>query len=300
MAETLLELDCIPSGMELFPRGDDDQWTLIKRVIDECDYYIVIIGGRYGSIGPDGRSFTQMEYEYAVSRGKPVMAFVRESPDKIPANKTDRNVDLRASLERFRELVKTKLCRYWSAPNDLSGMVSRGIAYMKKHQPATGWVRGDLVPNETAIQEILRLRDRVSGLEQQLSDARGKPPRGAEGLAQGDEVISLTFRHSTPSGRGETTFEFTWNQLISLLGPKLLEGATEKSLTDKLNEAFRNRSRERNLKASNVNIRNEDFQRVKLQLRAIGIVTRAPHGLWQLTAYGDRVLTQTAAIRSQQ
>jgi hypothetical protein len=124
-------------------------------------------------------SFTQMEYEYAVSRGKPVMAFVRESPDKIPANKTDQDVDLRASLERFRELVTTKGCKYWSSSKDLSGVVSRRIAYMKQHQPGIGWVRGDLVPNESAIQEILRLRDRVSGLERQLAEA-GESRRTAQ------------------------------------------------------------------------------------------------------------------------
>ena len=39
----LLELDCIPSGMELFPAANEDQWTLIKGVIDDCDYYLVII-----------------------------------------------------------------------------------------------------------------------------------------------------------------------------------------------------------------------------------------------------------------
>lgn len=36
--QALLELDCIPAGMELFPAADDDQWTLIKRVIEDCDY----------------------------------------------------------------------------------------------------------------------------------------------------------------------------------------------------------------------------------------------------------------------
>ena len=41
--QALLELDCIPVGMELFPATDDDQWTLIKRLIDDCDYYILII-----------------------------------------------------------------------------------------------------------------------------------------------------------------------------------------------------------------------------------------------------------------
>ena len=29
--QALLELFCIPVGMELFPAADDDQWTLIKR-----------------------------------------------------------------------------------------------------------------------------------------------------------------------------------------------------------------------------------------------------------------------------
>lgn len=48
--QALLELDCIPSGMELFPAANEDQWTLIKKVINDCDYYIVVIAGKYGSI----------------------------------------------------------------------------------------------------------------------------------------------------------------------------------------------------------------------------------------------------------
>ena len=46
--QALLELDCIPCGMEFFPAANEDQWTLIKNVIDDCDYYLVIVGGRYG------------------------------------------------------------------------------------------------------------------------------------------------------------------------------------------------------------------------------------------------------------
>ena len=61
--QALLELDCIPVGMELFPAADEDQWTLIKGLINDCDYYVLIIGGRYGSLGPSGKSDTQMEYE---------------------------------------------------------------------------------------------------------------------------------------------------------------------------------------------------------------------------------------------
>lgn len=77
--QALLELDCIPAGMELFPASSEDQWSLIKRVIDDCDYYILIIGGRYGSVGPDGISYTQMEFEYALKTGKPIISFVHKN-----------------------------------------------------------------------------------------------------------------------------------------------------------------------------------------------------------------------------
>jgi hypothetical protein len=43
--QALLELNCVPSGMELFPAANEDQWTLIKSVIDDCDYYLVVHPG---------------------------------------------------------------------------------------------------------------------------------------------------------------------------------------------------------------------------------------------------------------
>lgn len=85
VTRALLELDCIPAGMELFPASDDDAWTLIKRVIDDSDYYIVISAGRYGSTHPDtGVGYTEMEYDYAVEAGKPVLAFMHADPGKLP------------------------------------------------------------------------------------------------------------------------------------------------------------------------------------------------------------------------
>ena len=47
--------------MELFPAANEDQWTLIKGVIDDCDYYIVVIGGRYGSVSDIRLSYTEIE-----------------------------------------------------------------------------------------------------------------------------------------------------------------------------------------------------------------------------------------------
>ena len=61
--DILLMADCIPAGMENFVATDDEQFNVIKRVIDMCDYYILIIGRRYGSINKNtGLSYTEMEY----------------------------------------------------------------------------------------------------------------------------------------------------------------------------------------------------------------------------------------------
>lgn len=64
--QTLLEMDCIPSGMEFFPASDEETFDFIKTVIDSCDYYVLIVAARYGSVAPDGISYTEKEYDYAL------------------------------------------------------------------------------------------------------------------------------------------------------------------------------------------------------------------------------------------
>src|SRR5262249_3902795 len=141
--QALLELHCIPSGMELFPASDDDQWSLIKRVIDDCDYYVVVIGGRYGSIGPDGKSYTQMEYEYAVASRKPVLAFIHANPGGLIADKFEKSEDLRVKLDAFRQLAKQRMCRYWSSRHELGALVTRSMIQVIEQKPAIGWVRAN-------------------------------------------------------------------------------------------------------------------------------------------------------------
>ena len=68
--ETLLMMNCIPAGMEAFCAADEEQFEYIKKVIDLCDYYVLIIGKRYGSISElTGKSYTEMEFDYAKSKG---------------------------------------------------------------------------------------------------------------------------------------------------------------------------------------------------------------------------------------
>ncbi|EDN67374.1 conserved hypothetical protein [Beggiatoa sp. PS] len=71
--KAILEMYHIPIGMEMFSAEDEDQWEIIRRTIEISDYYILILGLRYGSKTHDNISFTQKEYEYALEKIYPYL-----------------------------------------------------------------------------------------------------------------------------------------------------------------------------------------------------------------------------------
>lgn len=58
VAKAILEIGDIPVGMEMFSAADETQWKLIKRQIEQSDYYVVLVAHRYGSTVED-ISFTE-------------------------------------------------------------------------------------------------------------------------------------------------------------------------------------------------------------------------------------------------
>ncbi len=186
--QALLELDCIPVGMELFPATDDDQWTLIKELIDESDYYILIIGGRYGSLNNDGISFTQMEYEYSLKTGIPTISFLHKNPENLSVSKTDKDPDKEKLLEAFKALAEKKLVKYWDSPEELGSVVSRSLVKLIKTKPRTGWVKADRISSDEANLEILRLKEQVKSLESELKSSNEFE---TDTLSQGDDLFDL-------------------------------------------------------------------------------------------------------------
>lgn len=60
--DAILSIYHFPVGMEMFGAADEDQWQIIKKDIDESDYYVLIIGKCFGSEVPgEGISYTQKE-----------------------------------------------------------------------------------------------------------------------------------------------------------------------------------------------------------------------------------------------
>ncbi|MEM6327006.1 MAG: DUF4062 domain-containing protein [Bacteroidota bacterium] len=318
--QALLELDCIPAGMELFPAANDDQWTLIKNVIDDCDYYMVIVAGRYGSVGADGVSYTQMEYEYAVEKGKPVIGFIHKAPDSLPAKHSEKTEGGREKLEAFRGLVQQRMCKFWSEPADLGSAVSRSLIKLIKTNPATGWVRADLLPEQSATEEILKLRKRIEELDTELSQSRTAAPQGTEDLSQGDDEIDVGYsvdvyrfrKYST-----EATFtgkaSLTWNEMFYAMSPLMIDEATDSEIKSalassvrfKMEPILRNRKEAAGMKFNDFKLDDSDFNTIKVQFMALGLMIKSRKNrsvkdkstYWTLTPYGESVMTRLRAIR---
>ena len=329
--QTLLQLDCIPSGMELFPASDDDKWELIKQVIEDADYYVLLIGARYGSVDSDsGLSYTEMEYDYAVQRGKPVLAFLHAHPDDVPAGKTDLSDDKRKQLQRFRDKASGRAVNFWSSPAELGGRVATSLVAARKRHPAEGWVRGSNAMTPEREREWARLQSEIVRLEQEVdrlkqAERPSLDSLDTSSLAQGQDLVALetklTYR---PSGASRSnkfawfSLESTWDSIFRRLGTYLLDEASEETLEDHLDTyctelwvaAWQDGSLPGSTPADmeqaiRAEIDSQGFEDVKVQFFSLGLIERSErrrpvsdsNTYWKLTRLGTEHLMHLRAKR---
>ena len=162
--DTILKFDCFPASMEMFPAMDEEAFEYIKRIIDDSDYYLLIIGGRYGSIDKrSGKSWTEQEYDYAVSRGIPIMVFDHRDFTRLPISKAEQGAKKLKKLLAFKRKVATnRLIKVWSNADDLVLSVASSLKRVLELQPRIGWVRADSLANDDSLNEIKRLKSEIS------------------------------------------------------------------------------------------------------------------------------------------
>ncbi len=158
--KALLDKGCIPTGMEEFPPTDQEQFEYIKKVIDTADYYILILGGNVGS-NPKGskRSYTMMEYDYAVKNGVPVIPFVKLGRDGEPVV-LEKSEKKKKEYQNFLKEVQTgRIRKGFTNKYELSGFVFQALDEEVCAHPRYGWKR-DYVPDFVS-DEFLLLRGRL-------------------------------------------------------------------------------------------------------------------------------------------
>ncbi|MBI3817899.1 MAG: DUF4062 domain-containing protein [Planctomycetes bacterium] len=302
--QAILEIDCIPSGMELFPAANDESWQLIKRVIEESDYYCLIIGGKYGSVDKDGISFTEREYDYAIQAGIPILAFLHGQPDEIPHGKSERDPVALARLAGFRQKVmKDHICKEWTNAADLGAKVSRGLIKEIRSNPRVGWIRADQLK---MLQDTTETRRRVEKLEQDVQKSNVAEIRR---LAEGPEYIPFQFEYSlyTDGKKWENHTEripMTWDDVFIAIGPVIFIGAstttTRTTLSYRIQDIKQKDEEFRSLKTQSYQIQYQDMLRMLIQLSALGLIEpdAGASDRWKLTSEGRNYLVRQLGIQS--
>lgn len=316
--QALLEMDCLPAGMELFPAGNTDQWTLIKGVIEQSDYYLVILGGRYGSMSEEGISYTEKEYDYAVELGIPVMGFVPADVDAIPVGKTDKDDAAAKKLDEFRTKVQLKITKDWKNAEDLGSKVTRGLIHLIKNNPRPGWVRGDQAMTPETRAEIAELEAKIAKLEKkEIETSTVTVAQIDDTFAHGSEEVQLSLTHKGHSRRNGIMEElgdltYTWDEVMEVLGPFMIDEAPEPSLRSILNSHMLSDIQNdpgnwtHDMSHESAEISGKSWGSIIVQLRALRLITMGTKKrtvsdkavYWKLTLAGDDYLVALRAVPS--
>jgi Domain of unknown function (DUF4062) len=181
--EAILDAGHIPAGMELFAPGDQSQMDVIKQWINESDVFLLILGGRYGSLEPtSGKSYIELEYEHAKQEGKPYFALViheeyLESRIKAHGLAVDER-DNPEKLKAFRaSLTTTKMVRFWHDPRDITIGIHKALSELSRREDLIGWIPGNQGVNGAALaEEIARLGKENASLRDQISQLSDPAP----------------------------------------------------------------------------------------------------------------------------
>lgn len=192
VTQAILECDCFPAGMELFPASNKSQWEIIKKVIDESDFYLVIIAGRYGSIGTDddGKKvgYTEMEFDYAVKTNKPILALLYDNIDNLPRSKTESKSTRQAKLLKFREKAcNGRVIRKWNNKDNLKAAALVAIAELKRNTDASGWIRANPRIDKTAYTI---LEEQRKSYERQINDLNNILAIEKEKILEKENIIN--------------------------------------------------------------------------------------------------------------
>ncbi|WDR89572.1 DUF4062 domain-containing protein [Burkholderia ambifaria] len=305
--ESILDAGHIPAGMELFAASDKKQIEVIKGWIDRSDIFMLILGGRYGSVEPEsGKSYIQLEYEYAVETKKPHFAlyltdgFIQkkaQGPLGLAAIEQD---DTR-KLKEFRALVKGKLCSEVDDLKDIRIQAPKAIRERAADGKLEGWVRASSVPDMSPLLVQLQALQHENAALKGAAGEAGEAKRAFTWAIEGNvpdenfqEQLRLEFSARRSSAGMRTIYE-TWTgtclKIFLLLASKVIEEPLESTMQEYVNRVVKEQFSGTDI--YRVAVLDRDYQNMKMKLVAFDLIslTKVDGELhWALTEMGKATM----------
>lgn len=170
ISETIFSLRHFPVSMDMLSPSDPDQQKTIHETITSSDYYILIIGHRYGSTNTQGISYTEQEYDHAKKQKIPILAFIRNRDLATTAQERDSNPELAIKLEKFiKKLKSDQIFQYWDTIDDLTKAVAAALPKAFRMVVRTGWIRSSNGDTHRILSEVTKLQGQVKDIASDLS-----------------------------------------------------------------------------------------------------------------------------------
>lgn len=194
--EAILKAGHIPAGMELFTASNQSQWTIIQKWIDESDIYMLILGGRYGSIEPDsGLSYTELEYNYALAQKKPLFAVIMKD-DALNEKVKQKGRDVLESdnpqkMKDFQKKVMSYMSSFFEDNKDIKLAVHESVGKLQQENKLIGWVRSDEVLDpKQYLDQITALQHEKEVLNKENIKLKKSTPKSQDS-EEFTEIVSL-------------------------------------------------------------------------------------------------------------
>lgn len=305
VSEAVAKAGFVAEGMEIFPASSQKQMDFIERVIDRCDYYILIVAGRYGSVSDDGLSYTEQEFRYAQSLGIPILTFIRSDIEELPGTKTDKDPEKQRKLDNLiSELKSDTMVDFWSNPDELSTKALAALSQARVSHKGVGWIRANIAASSDILSEINNLRK--ENAELLASIKANKRPKTFDGinLAGIDEEFEVRFTTKYSGHSSDKSALLTWRNILTAIGPGFRTSSNTSGTSPGLEREIR---RVGNI-GSHVSItpNMEDKERILMQMEALGMMNAAVYNLktggravfHQLTDAGLAFVLQQNVVKS--
>ncbi len=243
--EAILSSNNIPAGMELFKAGNKSQWETIKKWIDESDIYMLILGGRYGSIESSSRkSYTQLEYEYALENGKPIFSIVLSDNYLDVKRSTNKEFVENEHIEyydEFKKIVESKMVKFVDDLKDIKIGIFESLTELKEEVEFIGWIKAD------NVEDVKRFELKISQLE--LENKKLKEELETKQTMRTEEKfpldltkelsINITGLKQFMENQYSEMLKITYNDVFSALGPVIIVGKSIENAKEDFEEVLK-------------------------------------------------------------
>lgn len=277
-----------------------------RRQIDDCDYFVLLLGGCYGELSASGVSYMHLEYIYAVTKRKPILVIMHEAPEGRPIELQEKTSEARLKFQEFRQQLQREreVIVTYRNMRDLEVAVRRGMPLMTERYPAPGWIR----PQDTQklLDEIDSLRQKLAQSGNQTNNTTSTEPTLNLPQVALEETFVFDYKvHAYQDGNFKELRpqrKMTWREILAVLGPGFSPAAPEENFSRVMNEYLNQTGlsdvrdvmpRAHAIARSQINVR--ALHSIKMQLKHNNWIL--PSGrdnrqrlLWELSPTAEKIL----------